>query len=830
MDNGENFSPNFYSLFRPSREKTSIIPSLLIDGEQIQDPKIIKNHVRSHFQCLLRPSPSQDSFSPKPDNELKSFFDSVFQSSPVLTPQCKDPLTLTQFEARKAFNKLKSRSAPGPDGVTPRLAKFLFSLLPNLLTTSLQKELDPSPPLSPSTKLKRRKIILIRKKDSHTKPGMKAYRPISLLTAFYKVASHILSTRVSGFAISNNLIPQNSLAYQKAKSASEGVRFILDTISSKNGASEDLLIIQNNFSSAYDKADKGFLINLLHYFKFPFALVEAIGLLLSTPKVDILLNNKIILSIEALASLAQGCPLSPPLFSIITIPLIALLQANGPQITLKLPQLEDRLPIPNNIFFADDSLTLLNSLSDLHSVIQCFDIFSSFSNLAIEVNKSTLASSKVIDLHNLPQDQLDIIPLSGINHSLKFLGINIILDPEQGSSTDANLQTLLAKTKAFCSSYNKLYLNQTGLENVAKTYLSSTVHFYTQNFFPTNSQVSENQKEINKFVLRKKYTNANQRHLPSHKGGVGLPSIPAIFLAAKSFFVKKSLTPRRSISTVIPDYILSKLGLTWNLVYSAGVGELRILGQLFTNNFSPFWSNFCQSLIDIRKALWFLDNPHHPLGKNPNSYVSDNLSSHYLKLIRTSILKDLSPPNISIPPLSVFFKNLHPLFSSHYLTSHFSNPDFSPKSVTQIQGEALLLGNPATLPISDAQVTSMLSNACKHNLWPTSNSSAPLEHYFSPNTFSNMVRDNQLSRLFSRIYLATVSQRGLKDMTSHQKWEKVLLATTIKDDIAKACRAHSVHRVTTTGSDSVKRVCPTAAWLADPMVKKSTTNRSTWFS
>ena len=618
---------------------------------------------------------------------------------------------------------------------------------------------------------------------------MKAYRPISLLTAFYKVASHILSTRVSGFAISNNLIPQNSLAYQKAKSASEGVRLILDTIASKNEASEDIMIIQNDFSSAYDKADKRFLMNLLHYFKFPFALVEAIGLLLSAPKVDILLNNEIILTIEALASLAQGCPLSPPLFSIITIPLIVMLQTHGPQITLKLPQIGDRLPIPNNIFFADDSLTLLNSLSELHSVIQCFDIFRSFSNLTIEVNKSTLASSKIIDISNLPQDHIDIIPSSGISHSLKFLGINIFLNPEQGSSTDANLQTLLLKTKAFCSNYKKLYLNQTGLENVAKTYLSSTVHFYTQNFFPTNSQVSENQKEINKFVLRKKYTNANQRHLPSHKGGVGLPNIPAIFLAAKSFFVKKSLSPIRSIATIIPDYILSKFGLTWNLVYSAGVGELKILVQIFLDNLSPFWSKFFQSLIDTRKALWLLDNPHHPLGKNPNSYIADNLSLHYLKKIKTSILKDLSSPHMNNPPFSIFFKELHPLLSTHYLTSHFSNLDFSPKPVNQIKEEALLLGTPATLPITDAQVTSMLSNASKYNSWPTSNSSSSSEHYFSPNSFSDMVRDNQLSRLYSRMYTALISQKGLKDMSSHQKWEKVLLTTISKDDIVKACRA-----------------------------------------
>ena len=59
LDNGENYSPNFYSLFRPSREKISIIPSLLINGEHIQDPKIIKDHVKDHFQSLLRPSPSQ---------------------------------------------------------------------------------------------------------------------------------------------------------------------------------------------------------------------------------------------------------------------------------------------------------------------------------------------------------------------------------------------------------------------------------------------------------------------------------------------------------------------------------------------------------------------------------------------------------------------------------------------------------------------------------------------------------------------------------------------------------------------------------------------------
>ena len=57
---------------------------------------------------------------------------------------------------------------------------------------------------------------------------MKAYRPISLMSAFYKIISNVLTTQIKGALLKYQIIPKEMLAYLPNHSGQEGVRLLTD--------------------------------------------------------------------------------------------------------------------------------------------------------------------------------------------------------------------------------------------------------------------------------------------------------------------------------------------------------------------------------------------------------------------------------------------------------------------------------------------------------------------------------------------------------------------------------------------------------------------------
>ena len=69
----------------------------------------------------------------------------------------------------------------------------------------------------------------------------------------------------------------------------------------------------------------------MNYLKFDPALINSIINLLEKPQVEIFINYKTICNLTADSSIAQGDPISPILFNIAMLPLICLLNKQGPR-------------------------------------------------------------------------------------------------------------------------------------------------------------------------------------------------------------------------------------------------------------------------------------------------------------------------------------------------------------------------------------------------------------------------------------------------------------------------------------------------------------------
>ena len=91
-------------------------------------------------------------------------------------------------EILKAVEKLNNNSAPGLDGVTSKLVKFLVKLIPDLFVKAIKKEINGQDGKTFWTRM--RKMILIQKRDTDKKT-IKKLRPIMLLSAIYLSLIHI---------------------------------------------------------------------------------------------------------------------------------------------------------------------------------------------------------------------------------------------------------------------------------------------------------------------------------------------------------------------------------------------------------------------------------------------------------------------------------------------------------------------------------------------------------------------------------------------------------------------------------------------------------------
>ena len=231
IDSGEDLNPNFYKLFKSQVSRDNDIRMIKTDkNETIFDQSKINDFFINEFKDLL--TNKSNSKSPTKD-EINNFLtNSCSVLKDKLTPKqdTNTDLQVSQFEVQKAINKLKNKSSPGPDGISSALVKYLFKLIPNIITNAIKNEISNKPHNIPNSRVRERKIIVIKKKNYLSKLGFSAYRPISLLNSFYKAISNLLTSRVTGHIIENNLIPKSSLAYLMNRSGAEGVRFISDYI------------------------------------------------------------------------------------------------------------------------------------------------------------------------------------------------------------------------------------------------------------------------------------------------------------------------------------------------------------------------------------------------------------------------------------------------------------------------------------------------------------------------------------------------------------------------------------------------------------------------
>ena len=203
---------------------------------------------------------------------------------------------------------MKNNKSPGLDGYTVEFLKFFWNDIGHFVLRSVNEGYN-SGELSVSF---RRGVITCIPKQDKCKFLLKNWRPISLLSVLYKLASLCIAERMK------KVLPMGIHGDQKGfikdRFIGENLRIIYDIMFESKARNIPGIILLIDFEKAFDSVSWQFLRKCLHFFNFGESMIRWVSVLYKNTESCIIQNGHLGDSFKLGRGCRQGDPLSPYLF------------------------------------------------------------------------------------------------------------------------------------------------------------------------------------------------------------------------------------------------------------------------------------------------------------------------------------------------------------------------------------------------------------------------------------------------------------------------------------------------------------------------------------
>ena len=455
------------------------IPSILDPATQTitKDPKEI-NNIMSSFMREIYKKPSYISSSKEKiiefltcdgDEHLLDIYKSRALSD---AQKMSFETNLSCEELRnQLFNHMNASSAPGIDGFTVAWLREFWDELGPLVTKALDECLETGAlPYTLHTAV----MKLLRKGNkNHLDPNN--YRPISLLSVFYKVASGAITRRVS--SVYEQLVGPHQVAYSTSRNISSVPINIINAIQSTLDNREQALVVALDFRKAFDSLSHSYISQILELLNFGPVMIKYVKLFFEGRKTQLLISGILGEKIPLNQSVPQGDILSPMIFNISNDPLLLKIihtkNLKGVLMGGKKSVILKQNTNPPSSFeyransFADDATTIIQAKDAyLRYLIKTIEDFTIISGLHSNLNKTT-----VVPIGFETRDQI-LAPELNLQWRDEFCLLGFQIDNKLAKLHQNHLSRIEIIKTIICN-WKRHHLSISGRINVAKGLLVS---------------------------------------------------------------------------------------------------------------------------------------------------------------------------------------------------------------------------------------------------------------------------------------------------------------------------------------------------------------------
>ena len=257
----EKPSKYFCSLEHKSYIEKTIKKVQLDNGNIITSQKEILNAITKYYRNLFE---CKDHLTTDYDLEVM-FNDYVNKLNHQESQNLEGPLLLEEIES--VLKNMKHNKTPGIDGFSAEFFKVFWNKLKffilRVLNSSYTKGILP---LS-----LRQCIITCLPKGDKPRERLKNWRPISLLSVVYKLASAAIANRIK--KILPKIISSTQTGFITGRYIGESTRLVYDIMNSTEINNIDGLLMLIDFEKAYDSISWAFMFKVLNIFGFGNSLI-----------------------------------------------------------------------------------------------------------------------------------------------------------------------------------------------------------------------------------------------------------------------------------------------------------------------------------------------------------------------------------------------------------------------------------------------------------------------------------------------------------------------------------------------------------------------------
>ena len=521
---GEKPSKYFCSLEKQNCINKTLKKVRKADGTMLTDQKEILNEFKLFYQKLFKSNENQTEYT-----NLENLMGSISINKLTDAQAISLEGDLKIEELNVALKNMKNGKTPGIDGLPAEFLKVFWNKIKFWILRALNYSFKSG--TMPLTL--RQCIITCLPKPGKQRELLSNWRPLSMLSVIYKLASASIANRIKPYL--EQLINKEQTGFIPGRFIGESTRLIYNLMHYTEKMQIPGMLMIIDFRKAFDSISWSFIYKTLSLMGFTEDFIKWIKLFNNNIKATVIQSGFTSEFFTINRGCRQGDPISPYLFILVAQILNSLI-LNNPEIKgIQVKETEFKMSQ-----FADDTTLILNGTQDsLSAALNTLEQYGTLSGLKVNTEKT-----KIIWIGKKRFSTDKLIPRSLDWNTSKFnlLGINFSVNLQE--MVELNFSEKITEIRKSVSHWNKRYLTPLGKVTVIKSiFLSKLNHLFSSLPNPESSWLDNLNDIFFRFLWSNKPDKINRdvAVLEICKGGLKMIKLEYVVMASKITWIGRLL-------------------------------------------------------------------------------------------------------------------------------------------------------------------------------------------------------------------------------------------------------------------------------------------------